>query len=100
VVRWLSDARPELDLGPESVFLGQDELGVAEQESLGGPVTQLFGRPTCHKSGRRPDEARRSGLSDAVSPRPLAVPNRVEALHQAQRYSEVPLIRLARRPET
>ena len=39
------DVRPELGPGPESVFLGQDELGVAEQEPLGGPVTQHLGRP-------------------------------------------------------
>jgi hypothetical protein len=39
------DVRPELGPGPESVFLGQDELGVAEQEPLGGPVAQHLGRP-------------------------------------------------------
>jgi hypothetical protein len=39
------DVRPELGPGPESVFLGEDELGVAEQEPPGGPVTQHLGRP-------------------------------------------------------
>jgi hypothetical protein len=35
----------KLGPGPESVFLGQDELGVAEQEPPGGPVAQHLGRP-------------------------------------------------------
>ena len=39
------DVRPEIGPVPESVFLGQDELGVAEQEPRGGPVTQHLGRP-------------------------------------------------------
>lgn len=39
------DVRPELGPSPESVFLGQDELGVAEQEPPGGPVAQPLGRP-------------------------------------------------------
>ena len=39
------DIRAELGPGPESVFLGEDELGVAEQEPLGGPVAQHVGDP-------------------------------------------------------
>jgi hypothetical protein len=35
--------RAELGPGPESVFLGEYELGVAEQEPLGGPVAQHVG---------------------------------------------------------
>ena len=42
MVRWLW-IRTELGPVPESVFLGQDELDVAEQEPLGGPVTQYLG---------------------------------------------------------
>ena len=37
--------RPEIGPVPESVFLGEYELGVAEQEPPGGPVTQHLGRP-------------------------------------------------------
>ena len=39
------DVRAELGPGPESVFLGEDELGVADQEPLGGPVAKHVGDP-------------------------------------------------------
>jgi ABC-type multidrug transport system fused ATPase/permease subunit len=39
------DVRPELGPGTESVFLGEDELGVAEQEPPGGPVAKHVGHP-------------------------------------------------------
>ena len=52
------DVRTELGPGPEPVFLGQDELGVAEQEPPGGPVTQHLGRPV--PGGRIPASYERS----------------------------------------
>jgi hypothetical protein len=39
------DVHPQLGPGPESVFLGEDELGVSEQEPPGGPGAQHLRRP-------------------------------------------------------